>query len=1172
MASTVGLYDAPVPSIRAPSPQVCIYRWVGRLMSVLMRDQRPAKREAPEESSFESESLASTATTPPRSPRIKSEPGSPSRPHLQDYGFGSLNSYIPVGVLKRPNHCGEPPPLFEFPAEEVTKLEFHEWIRTRTFTYQSNPEWCYVRVYVLPDDLSGRQAVSHFCSAPALRRALKVVMEKVDRSPEAWEGQGVNEIHAATGCSEESLWYIFNTLEDPAPDVEAMRDPYARNAMAELLACPSSRTSVAGLKTPLYPYQRRSAAMMVQREAQPAQVLDPRLTVCSSPDGREYYYDKEDGSVVREKRLYSEPCGGILSETMGCGKTLICLALILATRGHFPRIPAQYQELETPVRPQTASLVKIAATIVGRLSLPWQSHFDRLKRQGVSYSKCIRACEDNCGAYTIPPPPAKYGGRNSVAYSRPPPRHIRLCSGTLVVAPPNLVDHWQHEISQHTEGLKVLVLRTKDATPSADELTRYDIVLFSRTRFEKEAGETIQNYRESSVPDKSPLLKLHWLRIIVDEGHNVAGSGHRTTMVHLLDQLCVERRWAVSGTPSSGLYGVEVSLASQTNASDMDLPTATAATLQSRKKTGSLDNDLSDIDKLRYIVVNFLDLKPWSNSRSDDPANWTKYMKPIGKDGRRSKALSLRATLQSLVIRHRMDVIHSEIPLPTLHNQVISLEPTFFDKLNLNLFIFIIAVNAVTSERRDQDYMFHPRNRKYLGQVIDNLRQSGFWWAGSEGNLAETVNTVARYMEKNRDKMSEIDIATMTEGTKIAQQALNSKSWNAFREFHELGVFVERFPSDAQSFWALDQISDEPLLLGITHAGLCQKFITSHLDNDDPAEGLSGAGIRARSQRRKSSDGKKNHPSKPARRDLKSPKKSYTQGLFRGLPSNSPLQQSKLIATTSAKLTYLLDKVQELQTEKIIIFYDHSNTAFWIAEGLELLGVDFRIYANSLKSGDKTAYLTLFRESPDVRVLLMDLRQAAHGLHLANASRMFIVNPIWDPNIESQAIKRAHRIGQTRPVYVETLVLSDTLEDRMLKRRKEMTDAEIQHAEKDLLDDSTMSSIIQNEGFIPMEEEHAARVRFLRHPTGFFDRHRLPIPDPSAENTESSPSPAGATPRKRKPKRVAFAEISPAPSPSKRPRMATPIRSLFGGGSQESDSPGEAMQGENELPPFTFLD
>lgn len=1108
----------------------------------------------------------------------------------KDELFGvDMDSYIPVGVLRKriTTDTIDAEETDGFPSSAIASLEKHNWIRTQTFPYETHPEWSYVRIYALPDDV-GRKSIPR--SSTALRRALKAVMAKVDRAPETWEGKFpgtqsetvANENGRWESEEDESLWYIFNTLHDPAPQVETIEDPYARQAIEGLLsATPETDgdSGVVGLKTALYPYQRRSAAMMVQREAQPARMLDPRLQACKNPLGHEYYYDKEEGSIVREKRMYSEACGGILAETMGCGKTLICLAVILATQGHFPRIPLQYyQQIENPVRERTASLVEMAAAAAGRYSLPWKWYFEALKSDGLCYDRCIEACEINRGNYTILSAPTRYTGRNGVAYPRRPPQNLRLCSGTLIAVPPNLVDHWESEIAKHTEGLKVRILRnSSDETPTVDEILQYDIVLFSRVRLEKEAGELVPNRRVSVKPEDSPLTKVHWLRIIVDEGHNVAGHGQRTNMVHLLDQLHVERRWIVSGTPSSGLYGVEVSLASrETYSSESDLSNATSTALRGRRKTGSaIDNELKDLDKLRHIVVEFLELKPWSNSRADDPANWTKYMKPVGEDGKRRKAPSLRATLQSLVVRHRMDTIHGEIPLPPLSNKVVYLEPTFYDCLSLNLFIAILAVNAITSERTGQDYMFHPRNRKHLSQTISNLRQAGFWWSGfDEKDISGTMDVAIQYLRKNRDRMSADDVAMMAEGIRVAQIALCCGDRSAFRQYHELGVFVQDFPAHARSLWALDSSTAhiEPLLLGISQARQAQQFITARLGEEDPAEGLAGAGIKARRElAEREGDAvptaskmstPETSPKKSSTPDRRSkvtlPKESFSKGLYKSLPKESPLAQTKLVATASAKLTYLLDRVLELhEKEKIIIFYDNNNTAFWIAEGLEMIGIDFRIYANTLKPALRTAYLALFRENEDIRVLLMDLRQASHGLHLANASRVFIVNPIWQPNVESQAIKRAHRIGQTRPVYVETLVLKDTLEDKMLRRRKEMSDSEIQHAEKDLLDDSTMSSIIQNERFFPMFEDDNgdpnpfARLAFLENPVGFFDRHKLPVPDEQdfAQQGQGSPfTPTQRSPSKTSAKRkrktlrfdTASANASPRNDEQEEPDLLTP--------------------------------
>jgi hypothetical protein len=1077
---------------------------------------------------------------------------------LSDY----LNSYVALGTLKKrvePPHADAELSVEDdnYPAREIAMLKESNWVRTCEYTYWKHPQWCYVRVYVLPDD-AGHKFIDR--SSKKLRDALKVVLSKVNRSIDAWDGiffsdeRVINASSTDTGTEDESLWYIFNTLQNPEPQVEAVKDPYAKLAMQQLLSAENAGDAVldqdyagvTGLKTPLYPYQRRSAAFMVQREAQPAQMLDPRLQLFKGPNGRDYYYDEEEGTIYKEKKLYSEACGGILAETMGCGKTLICLAVILATRCHVPSIPPLYREGEVK-REKCASLLEMAATAAGQASMPWKSHFDHLSRSGMTFARCVKACEDNRGAYKIPLPATRHSGRAGVAYPRPPPQLVRLTSGTLIVVPPNLVDHWEEQIARHTQGHKVLVLRnTSNATPNSDDLLQYDILLFSRWRFDQEAGEAVNNRRGDFNTVESPLFSLHWLRIIIDEGHNVAGSSQTSRTRYLLDKLHIERRWIVSGTPSSGLYGVEVSLAShETNtSSDTDLSEATEAVLQGKRKAEARDDQ--DLRKLKPIVVNFFDMKPWSNPPAYDHADWAKYMRLVGKDGKRRKVQSLRATLQSLVVRHRMEVIHGEITLPKLYNKVVYLEPTFYDKLNLNLFIFVLAVNAITSEREGEDYMFHTKNKKHLRTLITNLRQAGFWWAASDMDISATAKHAREHLEKKRAHLRQDDIGTLFEGIRIAEKALSSGPWNAFKQLNELGVYVRDFPSHARGLWALDpsKADIEPLNMGIHQACRAQQFVKEHLKSVDPAEGLAGAGIKARREQAETAE-KQGPELGFATFKKKALKKSFSKGLVKSLPPDSPLAQTKLLATTSAKLSYLLSRVMELHTEeKIIIFYDSTNSGVWIAEGLDLLGIEYRMYASTLSPELRTKYLNLFREDEEIRVFLMDLHQASHGLHIANASRVFFVNPIWQPNVESQAIKRAHRIGQTRPVYVETLVLKDTLEDKMLKRRKAMSEKEMQEAEKDLLDDSTMSSIIQNERFIPMpEDEGSAHAAYLSAPSGFFDRHKLKIPDDEGDaqktspkrkrpspndNTISDAEPDISTPKKRK-SSTGLVFLSPAP-------------------------------------------
>ena len=65
--------------------------------------------------------------------------------------------------------------------------------------------------------------------------------------------------------------------------------------------------------------------------------------------------------------------------------------------------------------------------------------------------------------------------------------------------------------------------------------------------------------------------------------------------------------------------------------------------------------------------------------------------------------------------------------------------------------------------------------------------------------------------------------------------------------------------------------------------------------------------------------------------------------------------------------------------------------------------------------------------------MLASLKAAGVGLNLVAASHVIITDPWWNPFIEDQAIGRAHRLGQTRPVTVYRLVVKGTIEERVLQ-------------------------------------------------------------------------------------------------------------------------------------------
>ena len=74
----------------------------------------------------------------------------------------------------------------------------------------------------------------------------------------------------------------------------------------------------------------------------------------------------------------------------------------------------------------------------------------------------------------------------------------------------------------------------------------------------------------------------------------------------------------------------------------------------------------------------------------------------------------------------------------------------------------------------------------------------------------------------------------------------------------------------------------------------------------------------------------------------------------------------------------------------------------------------------------------------DAPVFLISLKAGGFGLTLTEADYVFLLDPWWNPAAESQAVDRAHRIGQQRSVMVYRLIAAGTIEEKVLalQRRK----------------------------------------------------------------------------------------------------------------------------------------
>ncbi len=109
-------------------------------------------------------------------------------------------------------------------------------------------------------------------------------------------------------------------------------------------------------------------------------------------------------------------------------------------------------------------------------------------------------------------------------------------------------------------------------------------------------------------------------------------------------------------------------------------------------------------------------------------------------------------------------------------------------------------------------------------------------------------------------------------------------------------------------------------------------------------------------------------------------------------------------------------------------------------EGISYLYLDGR-------TRDRREKVETFQSDPSCRLFLISLKAGGLGLNLTAADYVYLLDPWWNPAVEAQAIDRAHRIGQERPVFACRIVARDTVEEKILQlqqSKRDLADAVIQ--------------------------------------------------------------------------------------------------------------------------------
>ncbi|GAB4827393.1 hypothetical protein Ancab_034278 [Ancistrocladus abbreviatus] len=567
---------------------------------------------------------------------------------------------------------------------------------------------------------------------------------------------------------------------------------------------------------------------------------------------------------------------------------------------------------------------------------------------------------------------------------------VYLSRATLIVVPSNLVDHWNAQIQKHVRpGQLGVYVWTDNKKPLVHNLAwEYDVVI---TTFNRLSAEW-------SPRKRSVLMQVHWVRIILDEGHTLGSSLSLTNKLQMAISLIASNRWLLTGTPTP------------------NTPNSQLSHLQP--------------------MLKFLHEEAYGQNHKSWEAGILKPFEAEMEEGR-ERLLQLLGRCMISARKADLQCIPPCIKKTTLLN--------FSEEhaKSYNELVVTVRRNILMADWNDPSHvesLLNPKQWKFRSNTIKNLR------------LSCCVAGHIKVADAGQDIQETMDI--------LAQSGLEPLS--------EEYAFIKYNLSYGGNCHRCTGWCRLPIITPCRHI-LCLDCVA--LDGERCT--LPGCGNSYEMQTPEILTRPENpNPKWPVPKDLIELQPSYKQDNW------DPDWQS----TSSSKVSYLVERLKEIQaanvhlgcpksninnaegaddfvssqrrawnswshqetcirhsidscetlSEKVLVFSQFLEHIHVIEQQLTFAGIKFAGMYSPMHSNNKMKSLAIFQQDANCTVLLMD-GSAALGLDLSFVTHVFLMEPIWDRSMEEQVISRAHRMGATRPIHVETLAMRGTIEEQMLE-------------------------------------------------------------------------------------------------------------------------------------------
>jgi len=140
---------------------------------------------------------------------------------------------------------------------------------------------------------------------------------------------------------------------------------------------------------------------------------------------------------------------------------------------------------------------------------------------------------------------------------------------------------------------------------------------------------------------------------------------------------------------------------------------------------------------------------------------------------------------------------------------------------------------------------------------------------------------------------------------------------------------------------------------------------------------------------------------------------------------------------SSTKIEALVEELSASRSEdhtiKSIVFSQFRSFLDLIALRLARAGFKIARLEGDMTPQQRDRTIKYFSENTSVTVFLISLKAGGVALNLTEASRVYLMDPWWNPSVEMQAADRIHRIGQHRPIIVKRMIIENSIEARIVE-------------------------------------------------------------------------------------------------------------------------------------------